>query len=389
MIRTPARRGFTIIELLVAMALIVLIMAVLSEAFVAALGAFRQLKALGDMQERLRVASSVMRSDLQARHFEGDRKLSDDDLFWVAPPQGGIGGLPTQGFLRIQGFVPQLEGIDPDNILSTRVDPANVLPGATTPLYPVLHLSVKLGPERGDALRREQLFSTKVTNQTNQVPAQALVLLGKEGPAAFQTLGLFNSPWAEVAYFLVATGETAGSGVPLFTLYRRVRLVPSPATAVQLNQLAIPVAALPDFYGVSCQIDSSGPAPVLYFNSELDLAQPPGGVANAPRRSMMDPTGIFSAPAPLGTTNNEDPLLKNDDLLVSDVINFQVQVLRAGSPDFQDVSTVYNQFGGTYDTANPLIGQAGGIRILALKITLRIWEFKTQQVKQVTMVVDM
>ena len=66
------RRAFTIIELMVSMALILFIMVILTEAFSAGMETFRQLKALGDMQERLRTATSILRrfelSDIQ-RYF--------------------------------------------------------------------------------------------------------------------------------------------------------------------------------------------------------------------------------------------------------------------------------------------------------------------------------
>src|SRR5258708_6958710 len=48
------RRGFTLVEMLVSMALILFIMAILSEAFVASTKTFRDLKALGDMAAKLR-----------------------------------------------------------------------------------------------------------------------------------------------------------------------------------------------------------------------------------------------------------------------------------------------------------------------------------------------
>lgn len=57
-------------ELLVAMALIVLIMAILSQAFAAGVGTLRQLKALGDMQEQLRAGAAALRSDLAETHFQ-------------------------------------------------------------------------------------------------------------------------------------------------------------------------------------------------------------------------------------------------------------------------------------------------------------------------------
>src|SRR5439155_10425507 len=43
------RQGFTLVEMLVAMALTIFIMVIMSEAFVAGLETFRQLKAIGDM----------------------------------------------------------------------------------------------------------------------------------------------------------------------------------------------------------------------------------------------------------------------------------------------------------------------------------------------------
>jgi type II secretory pathway pseudopilin PulG len=398
MARSTSRRAFTIVELLVAMALIVLIMAVMAEAFRAGLEAFRQLKAIGDMQERLRTATTVMRRDLQARHFEGDRKLSDDDLFWLPPTQGGIGGRPTQGFFRIQGFLSVREGYDGDNIPSDRILPGSLVPGAT---YPVLHMAVKLAPERGDALTRDNILSTLVTG--NVAPVPVLQAIGSDGPTAFQVLGglantppsvLHNSPWAEISYFPVLTGETAdGGNTPLFALYRRVRLVPSPTVATALNQAGILGTALPDFYGVSCQVDPTSGN--LYFNSEFDLAQPPNPVPGAnpiqpKRRAMMDPTGVFSAPTPLGPASGEPLILSTDDLILQDVIDFRVQVLVAGFPDFQSMvdpvtgAVLYPN--AVYDSATISPAQA---RILALKITLRIWDLKTKQTRQVTFFQEM
>ncbi len=83
------RPAFTLVEMLVAMALILFIMVILSEAFVAGLESFRQLKAIGDMEERLRTASVEIRRDLSADHFEGKRRLSDPN-FWDIPLREGF-----------------------------------------------------------------------------------------------------------------------------------------------------------------------------------------------------------------------------------------------------------------------------------------------------------
>jgi prepilin-type N-terminal cleavage/methylation domain-containing protein len=74
------RRGFTLSELLVSMALIVFIMVILSEAFTTGVQAFRDLKAVGDLNERLRTASAQLRTDLLAAHFESTRFIGDTYL---------------------------------------------------------------------------------------------------------------------------------------------------------------------------------------------------------------------------------------------------------------------------------------------------------------------
>src|SRR5262245_25792250 len=84
------RNAFTLTELLVVMALLVFIMYVLAEAFGAASSAFRNLKAIGDMNEKLRTASHTLRRLLQADHFEDKRRLSDIDFWKEGPPRAGF-----------------------------------------------------------------------------------------------------------------------------------------------------------------------------------------------------------------------------------------------------------------------------------------------------------
>jgi prepilin-type N-terminal cleavage/methylation domain-containing protein len=79
-----ARRGFTITELLVAMALITLIMSILSQAFVEGLESFRQLKGIGDLNERLRTAAIRLRTDAAAGHF-GTNRFVQETLRTGAP----------------------------------------------------------------------------------------------------------------------------------------------------------------------------------------------------------------------------------------------------------------------------------------------------------------
>src|SRR5207237_8415253 len=103
------RAGFTITELLVAMALILFIMAVLSEAFVAGLESFRQLKSVGDMDQRLRTAMTLLRRDLDANWLQTGTKTNYklSTLNFRQPTSGffTIGG-NAPGSARISGFNP-------------------------------------------------------------------------------------------------------------------------------------------------------------------------------------------------------------------------------------------------------------------------------------------
>src|SRR3954469_22645831 len=133
------RRGaFTLVEMLVAMALVIFIMTILSEALVAGLDAFRTLKAVGDLNDKLRTAATALRRDLNADHFEGRRRLSDPG-FWSQGP-------PREGFFRIyQGSSSIQEGVDSGGLPSYRASDHR------------LHFFVKL---RGNS--RSDFFSAPV-----------------------------------------------------------------------------------------------------------------------------------------------------------------------------------------------------------------------------------
>src|SRR5438105_10664316 len=71
MTRQPLRRkAFTLVEMMVSSALIIFIMYIMASAFEKGLEAFRILKLAGDMQEKLRAAATVLRTDLTAPHFD-------------------------------------------------------------------------------------------------------------------------------------------------------------------------------------------------------------------------------------------------------------------------------------------------------------------------------
>src|SRR5947209_1742651 len=117
--RTPTRRpGFTLVEVLVAAALCILIMTILTYAFQQAMDTFSLLKSTGELQERLRAAEVVMRRDLQNVGLD----MADGSpprVSNVRLDQGGAS--PAAGFLRIEwNGNGTNEGNDPDGIPSGR-----------------------------------------------------------------------------------------------------------------------------------------------------------------------------------------------------------------------------------------------------------------------------
>lgn len=388
------RAAFTLVEMLVSMALILFVMVLLSQAFSTGLQVFRQLKGLGDMEERLRSTSQIMRRDLAANHFENYRKLSDPTFWNDGPPQ--------QGFFRIwQGSPSTQEGVDGDGLTSTR---------ATTH---ALHFTSKLsGQGQGD-------FATS----SLPTPVATLVNGSQDGRYNLQNATTqYRGRWYEVAYFLRPNGLTTGSsGVPLYTLYRRQR-------GIIDNANQIPPSSLPysQFSEIACQLNGTS----VNFLRPDDLPFP------SRRFAMTGPTGfpIDSGSYPyLGEPGapaawQDNPALQGADLLLSDVISFEVKALAPAiaNGDFGDVLSlasiasaldgatpmrylkntsfnlagpmVFDTWAGTNDgvfdftqwntpsaaTSAPLV-----INITALKITIRIWDAKTQQARQLTFIQDM
>src|SRR4051794_35510351 len=92
------RAGFTLVEMLVATALVLVIMLIITQAFASASKTFTTVRAAGDMQTRLRTGINIARKDLGADHFgppygsaRGGPHLSDqrlDQPGW-GPPRAG------------------------------------------------------------------------------------------------------------------------------------------------------------------------------------------------------------------------------------------------------------------------------------------------------------
>ncbi|MBY0527741.1 MAG: prepilin-type N-terminal cleavage/methylation domain-containing protein [Gemmataceae bacterium] len=339
--RIQRRAGYTIVELLVAMALIMTIMAILSEAFVQGLETFSKLKAIGDMSERLRLASTVLRRDLNADHFEARIRPSDSSTI-----------VPASGFFRTyQGAPSQPEGAC-DGINSWY---------ATTH---VLHMAVKL---RGN--RQEDFFTASVPAASPLLdPTKSTTFFNQPVDARYQA-ATYTSQWAEVCYFLVPIPNAKAGGTPLYGLYRAQRVVVADSRDVN----AANVAADPAYSQMSTQ-PTKNP---LVFNNPNDLTDP--------TKRSIDPTTIIA-------TVTATPGAYVDQLLLSDVISFTVRPMRRQKQDPVLVGNNLNAVGTlmplgvdlSYDTASG-IGRA----IFGVEITIRVWDLKSKQTRQITIVQDL
>lgn len=348
------RHGFTLVEMLVAMALTVFIMSIVTSAFVTGLETFRQLKGIGDMQASLRTAAIRLRADLKANHFDGKKRLSDPTL-WTA------NYMPLEGFFAIlQQSASTPEGFDFDNIPSYRAG------------NHILYFTAKLLGNR-----REDFFSA-------QVPAGS-PLLNNLDPATYfnqpsdarQQNPLFNtysSQWAEIAYYTVKIGTTdepnnpaGATGTPLYALYRAQRVVVPRSD--QLNGMVPPVLVPPEMSG-------SGTA----FYTPRDLA----GTPTTPPLRSISPAGL------LGLTSSST-LPTGSALLLDNVVSFQVQILKSSGTGFGDATPSMNAgYYGYFDTA-PMNNTAhvANYSIQAISVIMRVWDPKTRQSRQISVVQDM
>jgi type II secretory pathway pseudopilin PulG len=317
------RNAFTIVELLVAMALIMFIMAILSTAFVTATTTFRNLKAIGDMANKLRSVTTLLQRDLAADHFEGKKRLSNPN-FWINGP-------PTQGYFRVwQGSAPGLggnitEGTDSDVI------------GSYRSVDHMLAFTIKLrGDQMGDFLTAGVNGGGSTPLAHSGTPPKSLSTLQRFGPteARYQMPSTFNYQWGEVAWYLypqidpqTSIQDTTSGGIPLWVLYRNQRLAVPDNNLLPPNQ---PATSAASFLEMSCWANTLTKS--LYFNSPMDLTMPY-------RRFGMNP----SSPAGIPTTTAANgltypplanqgaaavaPNLVNADIQATDVVSFDVRLL--------------------------------------------------------------
>jgi prepilin-type N-terminal cleavage/methylation domain-containing protein len=442
------RQAFTLVEMLVSMALILFIMVILSTAFTTGLGVFRQLKGLGDMEERLRSTSQILKRDLSAYHFENYRKLSDAD-FWDDQP-------PQQGFFRIwQGSRSILEGKDVDDTPAVTLGDGTTIPATISrslrSTTHMLHFTSKLtGQGQGDFATSDAWSFLNDLSLPGPAPSALGVMtaatLSKGGdgrfqapyvrqiappiPPFFQQPVSYRSRWYQVAYFMHYNGMSTGAnGVPLYTLYRRQLGILEPGNLP--TGIPFTPALWKDLSEFACQTNGSA----ITFEQPTDLVFPSNRFAMSATSAVGIPSATFfdpivgsnistypslGQPSPqVSWQDNAD--LQGADVLLSDVISFDVSVSTVSNsegffnllpdsttslPNFSTNNSQFNNALGPFVFDSWTSGNNGTtdfsgwkeagptavplkISISAIRVTIRVWDAKTQQARQITIIQDM
>jgi type II secretory pathway pseudopilin PulG len=391
------RIAFTLVELMVAMALIILMLSIMSQAFVIATGTMQGLKEVADMQEKIRPAITLLQRDLGANHFEGSKKLSDPE-FWDNGP-------PKEGYFMLwqdQAFEPAIPGLEPsgkEEAFPQIVQNINISKGVSfsrsaARANHMLSFTVKLPGKSPNEFFESSLGGAfgniffNVVNNPSQVTDTPNSMLDSNIRRFEKDSSLIHSDWAEVAYFLgphnagtvVADGNTDGKNnppsLPYFNLYRQQRLVlPTPVDNAPNRVGYSELSFHPGEYLVPA---TNPPTPLLKFNSPNDLTVPWKRMGN--RTNVVD-TPLSSLPQPpppidlglnpsfssyrnhyLGSPQNNKPLFSefantsnnvNTDIIATNVISFDVKLLTDDQYDYETLNAILNR--APY-SLNPAVG---------------------------------
>jgi type II secretory pathway pseudopilin PulG len=351
----PIRRGITLIEMMVAMALALGIMLILTESFKMALDFVRGAHSTGELMSQLNSAGLLLTRDMQAEHFmdegaakpNGGKRLADqriDQAGWT-PPVGG--------FFRIVAPAVGVEQVDPQGFNINRPatpDPTSLPP---SPLNPT---TLNGNPSGGHALH----FT---------------VVMAGGGDASFtQNAGgtTYSSRAAEVAYFLSPMGKktsVTAAGLPLYNLIRRQRLV---AVTSDEETSLLPVAG-------DAEVISRKVTPAAGVNTMATVMEPANRMTLAP----------FGPGARFG-----------EDIVVSNVLSFEVLAdWTAATPanNSRPFSIPANTDGpydflngvpafpnGMFDTGGTTVSPPMPVRIKGLQITIRVYDPRVKTTRQNT-----
>lgn len=370
------RKGFSLVELLVAMAIIIFMLSIMSQAFVIATTCMSGLKGVGELLDKSRPVLNIMQKDLSAYHFDGMRRLSDSD-FWVNGP-------PSEGYFMILQDKPYdaLEGTTSDGVSYARAGSgANHILAFTSRLAGNSPESFYIAPVPTVNPTLKSTFDYLFNNAGGPPPGcpnRPQSLTDDNSKRFDYTPGVIHSRWAEVAYFVrpSASNKTA-NGTPLVDLFRQQKIVlPSISemnqvtAGLNINHSTSFATTTPNlkysdyFYNFSIANNNNLDATKdnLVFNSPRDLTVPwrrignRGTGNNATLKSLGFPTAGNLFDSFSTTVTSPGPSYNHPgtgtDLLLNDVISFEVKIVPDAYLDFVPLSSlVYN---------SPLLPVIGG-----------------------------
>jgi len=345
----PASRrpGFTIVELLVALALVLFIMSIISQVFVDSSEAFRSQRAKAELSEKLRFLTQTLRADLRSNHFEAGRRLSDSDFWSDGPPQ--------VGYLRLE---------------QTNLPfPVTNLSGSET-LYTFPNPTIATNQGQSQLLAFTSFLGGKDQRgfHSGSIPSPQFDLWKQWKTANLapgdtryeESLDTYQSPDAEVAWFLGPTSDyqefllqdepSNPDGTPqsvkLFKLYRRVWLMLPQELGSNVSTLPLGAASgvLPSKISmVNPLLPTLNPA--IQLNGDTSLQDPN---CDVPMRRALGSFHLRSATiAQVADINSwRQPCFDvrnaaqtgQDALLADNVLSFSVEVCPEGSTQFMPLA---------------------------------------------------
>ncbi len=393
------RRGFTLVELLVACALTVLIMAVLATAFKTGLDTFSNLKSTVGLSEQLRAAESVMRRDLEAPHLEN---------------ADGVAVRVSSGATAPRGYFEVLQATQPNAATFVKEgteDGTDSYRGTDQAIFCTTHLGGKSAQE---------LYFGEAPDTVDPSFADYL----PQGST-------YASDWAELAFFLRPSGPFTKSDDPtvlpvqLFTLHRRQRVLARKSVLLPFGG----AYATPDDYrtaypdaSISSQVQlvPPGPMPPPVQYARLN---DPSTVQGRRDRFGYYTTGpaAGSVPDPVmpdsfGSARSFSSVLRasgaaiGTDILVTNVVSMHVRVLDGTGKFYDRFTQVPNPApsppappylpgsGVAPPTSYPNSGATEGFRLdtapanvqmRAIQIKLRVYDTKNRLTRQLTMSFDL
>jgi hypothetical protein len=121
----------------------------------------------------------------------------------------------------------------------------------------------------------------------------------------------------------------------------------------------------------------------VYFSTPMDVAADPNTRAFNPMLPNYNPN------QPFATNHNAPAAIRAAAPLLTDVISFSVRAFRSPSSNsyFEDLNWTGSMLPYSFDTVGT--PSYAPTRILGLQISIRIWDSRTEQARQVTIIQDL